>query len=192
MIRKIRHIMLLAIAFVGMGCRIFWINARYPNPAEQIYGLGDCARIGSYGVTFLDWSWSDGEILHRLCPGFTLLLDEEGEEYPVSRERIGLAAFMITKERAGEDALDLTGLAFESGAWGNQFDMELMYLLNPQLDTLHLQLKEGESMEILLPMAMVDGQFTQGQWERIDQRTFYVVLDYYPQKMCFQLRMNSP
>lgn len=202
-IKRIIGIMLSAIAFAGICCRLCWINARYPDPGEQTCGLGDSVQVGDYTVTFQDWHWSDGEILHALCPGFCLLLDEEGEEYPVSRERIGLVTLTITKagrDQAGTDqagagqamtddaavALNLTGMAFESGAWGNQFDMELMYLLNPRLESLRPQLEEGESVEIILPMAMTDQQFTREQWERIDRRVFYVVLDYYPAKIRFR------
>lgn len=211
MTRKIMRtlgIMLSAIAFAAIGCRLYWINARYPGPIEQTWGLGDSVQVGDYTITFQDWRWSDGEILQSLCPGFCFLLDEEGEEYPVSRERIGLVTLSITKagrDQAGTDQartdqaganqamtddaakmLDLTGMAFESGAWGNQFDMELMYLLNPRLESLRPQLEEGESVEIILPMAMTDQQFTREQWERIDRRVFYVVLDYYPAKIRFR------
>ena len=42
-------------------------------------------------------------------------------------------------------------------------------------------------MEIILPMTMTDQQFTREQWERIDRRVFYVVLDYYPVKTRFEL-----
>ena len=185
MMRKIMSIMLLTIALAGIGCRLYWLNARYPGPEEQTYGLGESVRLGSYTVTFSGWSWSDGEILHELCPGFRLLPDENGQEYPISRERIGLAALTIEKTGTDDGTLDLTSMAFESGAWGNQFDMELMYLLNPQLGTLRLQMEEGESMEILLPMTMTDQQVIREQWKRIDDRTFYVVLDHYPQKTRF-------
>lgn len=97
MMRKIMSIMLLTIALAGIGCRLYWLNARYPGPEEQTYGLGESVRLGSYTVTFSGWSWSDGEILHELCPGFRLLPDENGQEYPISRERIGLAALTIEK-----------------------------------------------------------------------------------------------
>ena len=186
MIRKIIGILLLALAFAGIGCRLCWLGSRYPSPREQTCEPGDCVQLGSYAVAFTDWRWSDGAILHELCPGFRFLPGEDGKEYPVSRERIGLAVLTIAKVGEEDDMLDLTGIAFESGGWGNQFDMELMYLLNPHLESLRLQLEKGESMEILLPMAMTDQQFTQEQWERIDSRTFYVVLDYYPQKTRFR------
>ena len=198
-ILRIIGIMLSATAFAGIGGRLYWINARYPGPIEQTCGLGDSVQVGDYTVTFQDWRWSDGEILHALCPGFCLLLDEEGEEYPVSRERIGLITLTITKagtDQTGADQAmtddaaqmpDLTGMAFESGAWGNQFDMELMYLLNPRLESLRPRLEEGEGVEIILPMTMTDQQFTREQWERIDRRAFYLVLDYYLVKTRFEL-----
>lgn len=188
MIWKRLNILLLTLVLAGFGCRIWLLNTKYPSPKEQTREPGDCVRLEGYAVTFTDWRWSDGEILHELCPGFHLLTDEEGNEYPVSQERIGLALLTIEKVGAEDDELDLTSIAFESGSWGNQFDMELMYLLNPQLESLRPQLEEGERMEILLPMALTDQQFTQDQWKGIDSRTFYVVLEHYPHKTRFRCK----
>lgn len=103
-------------------------------------------------------------------------------------ERVGLITLRIEKMKEDGSILDLTGIAFESGAWGNQFDMELMYLLNPQLEGLRLRMEKGECREIIFPMTMVDRQFTESGWKRIDERDFYLVLEYYPKKIQFQCR----
>lgn len=115
-------------------------------------------------------------------------MDEDGEEYPADRERVGVFTLRIEKTREDDSILDLTAVAFESGAWGNQFYMELMYLLNPQLEGPRLQMEEGECREIRFPMTMLDLQFGEGAWERIDQRDFYMVLEYYPEKLRFRCR----
>lgn len=182
---KLRVIFILLI-IGGIGCRILWVNLRWPVPQMWTGEQGDSLMVGNYRITFSDWSWSDGTLLQKLCPGLCLIADEGGEEYPVHRERVGLITLRLEKMQADESILDLTGIAFESGAWGNGYDMELMYLLNPQLEGLHLRMEEGECREIIFPMTMSDLQFGERAWERIDERDFYMVLEYYPRKLRFR------
>ena len=183
--KKIMFALFLLISCVA-GYRIYRINSRYPSPEVWTGVLHDSVHAGNYTITFSDWQWGDGTLLQELCPEFRLISDEDGNEYPAERERVGLVTLSITKNAQDDTFLDLTSIAFESGAWGNQFDMELMYLLNPQLERLRLQLEEGESREIILPMTMLDTQFAEKDWEQIDERPFYVVLEYYPEKVRFR------
>lgn len=176
----------------GIGCQIYRINIRYPGPEVWTGGLQDSVREGNYTFAFTGWQWGDGSLLHELCPGFVLLMDEDGKEYPARQERVGLITLTITKHEDDDSILDLTAIAFESGAWGNQFDMELMYLLNPELKGLRLQMEKGECREIVFPMTMLDQQFREEAWSHIDDRSFYIVLDYYPQKLQFCCGDDKP
>lgn len=183
--KKIMFALFLLISCMA-GYRIYWINARYPSPEVWTGELHDSVQAGNYTITFSGWQWGDGTLLQELCLDFRLILDEDGNEYPAERERVGLVTLSVTKNAQDDTFLDLTSIAFESGAWGNQFDMELMYLLNPQLERLRLQMEEGESREIIFPMTMLDTQFAEKDWERIDEKPFYVVLEYYPEKVQFR------
>ena len=176
---------LLLLLSCGIGYRIYWINTRYPSPEVYSGRLQDSFQAGNYTITFSDWQWGDGTLLQELCPGFCFVRDENGNPYPYERERVGLATLSIRKNTEDDSILDLTDIAFESGAWGNQFDMELMYLLNPQLERLGLQMKAGECREIIFPITMLDQQFPEREWARIDERQFYIVLQYYPEKLQF-------
>lgn len=188
--KKISLILLLLIS-CGAGCRIVWMNYRYSSPEVWTGRMHDSLQVGNYVITFSDWQWGDGSLLQELCPGFCLItVEDETEkgtfrEYPADRERVGLVTLRIEKTEEDESILDLTGIAFESGAWGNQFDMELMHLLNPQLEGLRIQMEKGEYREIIFPMTMLDLQFGERAWEGIDRRDFYMVLEYYPWKLQF-------
>ena len=185
--KKIVLILLLLISCV-VGYRIFQVNLRYPSPKIWTGGLQDTILAGNYRITFSNWQWADGALLQELCPGYCMFVDENGMGYPTERERVGLITLRVEKQKEDGSILDLTDMAFESGAWGNQFDMELMYLLNPQLEGLSLQMEEGECRDIIFPMIMSDLQFAQSAWERIDEREFYMVLAYYPMKLRFRCR----
>lgn len=187
-------LLLVLLVSCGIGCRIFRVNLRYPSPEIWTGGPDDSIQVGNYTITFADWQWSDGTLLQELCPGYCLLMVEDGteegtfREYPADRERVGLITLRIEKRQEDGSILDLTGIAFESGAWGNQFDMELMYLLNPQLEGLRIQMEKGECREIIFPLTMLDLQFGENAWEQIDEREFYMVLEYYPKKLQFRCR----
>lgn len=152
----------------GIGYRLFWINSCYPSPQTQTYGLHESFRIGGYTILFSDWKWADGD------------------ENPVSGERTVIAELTFSKRTADESAVDLTCISFESGAWGSQFDAELMFELNPDLESLLLEMDGGESRKILFPVTMIDQQFTAQLWNRVDERIFYIVLQYYPEKLRFE------
>ena len=118
------------------------------------------------------------------------LIGNGGDGSP--QERTGIAELTVTKTTADETALDLTNISFESGAWGSQFDAQFMFELNPNLESLLLQMNEDDSEAIRFPITMIDQQFTAERWKRIDGRVFYVVLQYYPEKLQFKCPVSNP
>lgn len=178
--RKIVIAMTLFIVMCAL-VRYISLNKEYPSPQIKTYSLGETVNLGNYSFTLKEWKWQDGEIVHELLPGYSLI-NLNGKEYPVEKERVGLATVVVEKNKEDDTYLDLTNIAFESGAWGNQWDQEFMFGINKELDSLLLDMKEGECREIIFPIAMADFHFTKRDWEKIDTRDFYVVLGYYPVK----------
>lgn len=179
--RKTAAVAVLLIIAVCAGVRYVSLNQRYPNPQVKTYALGETVRLGNYAFTLKEWKWQDGEILHELVPGYTLF-QTEGEEYPVKKERVGLATVVVEKTEEDDTYLDLTNITFESGAWGNQWDQDLMFGINKGLDNLYWEMKKGECREIIFPITVADFYFKESDWEKIDKRDFYIVLGYYPVK----------
>lgn len=172
---------LLLIGFLFAMGRILYLNKKYPDPAVETYSKNSIIQLGNYEISLTDWQWSDGEIVHEIYPGYKLI-EMDGEEYPTEKERVGLAEITVTKTKDDNTKLDLTEITFESGAWGNQFDLELFMKLNPDLDGLVLEMEAGEVQKIVFPMTMLDIQFSKKSWSRIDEKQFYVVVQYYPVK----------
>lgn len=77
-------------------------------------------------------------------------------------------------------------MGFSSGAWGNQFDIELFYRLNPTLNDMVLDLEVGSIQQVTLPLTLNENHFSQEQWENIDDREFYINFQYYPEHIRFQ------
>lgn len=158
------------------------VNRKYPSPEIQTYGRGEVISIGSYEISLTDWKWGDGEIIHEVYPEY-VLIEIDGEEYPTDKERVGLAELTIQKVEEDDIVLDLTSVYFESDAWGNQFDLDLFLHLNPELNGPWLKLEEGQKAKVTLPITMQDYHFSSKSWKNIDDRLFYIVFQYYPEKI---------
>lgn len=118
-----------------------------------------------------------------MLPNFKLAyMDVDGK---TEDARVGLINFTITKNSDSEDRFDLANIGFSSGAWGNQFDMELFYMLNADLDSMVLDFPVGEQQQIVFPLTLLESQFTAAQWVEVDSREFYINLQYYPEHIRF-------
>lgn len=166
---------------VLMIIRCIYLNLQYPNPAIITTQNGNVLTIGNYDISLTGWTWGDGEIIHKVYPGYHLI-EIDGEESPTKQERVGLAEVTIHKVKNDSTTLDLSGVTFESEAWGNQFDFDLFMHLNPNLDNLILELSEDETVTVTFPITMLDIQFSEKSWKNIDNRQFYIVVQYYPEK----------
>ena len=175
-------IVISALLMLLLMARCIYVNLQYPSPKVRTYSKGEVMYFGNYEISLTGWRWGDGEIIHEIYPGY-ILIEKDGEEYPTNQQRVGLAEVTIKKVEDDNTFLDFTSMWFESGAWGNQFDMELFMHINPQLDGLGLKMKKGETATVTFPITMLDIQFSSGSWKNIDDREFYVVLQFYPEKI---------
>ncbi len=182
---KRRISIFLFISFCGLlfFCCTAWkaesIHDEYPDPQIHTCQLRETLPYKSYQITFSGWQWGDERLPGRECPGFRLA--DTGTDGRPEDIRVGLITLSITKVSAGRDILDLADIGFSSGAWGNQFDLELFYMLNPTWDSLSLDLETGSERRVVLPLTMLASQFTAAEWEKIDSRRFYVDIQYYPE-----------
>ena len=178
---KIINRAIVLILLLLAGTRYYAVNAQYPSPKVETYAKGETLELGNYRFTLKKWEWHNGEIYQELMPGY-VWLTENGKSYPSEKERVGIATVTIEKWKDDDTFLDLTNITFESKAWGNQWDHGFFMGINQELEGLRLEMKAGESRDILFPIAAGEIQFPQKEWDRIDQRDFYIVIDYYPVK----------
>lgn len=153
------------------------MRKRYPNPQIQTYRLGETLLYKGCEITFSDWQWGDGSLISEKLPEYRLSGTQSGQ----ADARVGLITLCVRREEEGAGALDLADVSFSSGAWGNQFDLELFYLLNPDLKTMTPDPESGEEQRVILPLTLHKSQFTEKEWETIDSRRFYINIRYYPQ-----------
>lgn len=172
------------LLFFCLSLRKAWaLHDRYPDPPIRTCRYGESIGLGSYRMTFSGWEWGDGSLVKEKFPDYILVYPRE--DGLAEDARVGLICFTVTKTSPGGDILDFTAMGFSSGAWGNQFDLELFYLLNPELNSPFLDLPDGGTQEVILPLILLESQFTEEQWEEIDSREFYVNIQYYPEHIRF-------
>lgn len=172
------------LAILGIA-RYKILNARYPDPTVHIAEAGEEISFDNYSFKLKDWKWSDGTIVDDILPGYELLVYSDGKEYPAEKEKIALATIEIGKNEEDDSYLDLRSIAFEMGAWHNQWDIELFEALNGD-DSLEINLNVGEKREIILPIIMYNFQFTEKEWENIEKNKVNIVLACYPSKYVLQ------
>lgn len=174
-------IILLSIGFTVHNAIV--LHGKYPDPQIQTFQYGETVQIGGYQITFSGWQWGLSDLLLEKCPGFVLVSTKA--DGITEDARIGLIELTITKTSAGGEALDLTDIAFSSGAWSNQFDAELYFLLNPEQNTMVMDMETGQVWQVILPITMLESQFPEAQWEHINSRKLFIDLQYYPQHIRF-------
>lgn len=181
-------VILLLLAVLGLLiARFVYMNQKYPSPEVVTLEKNEVLTLGNYEITVSGFNWGNGELLHQAAPNEIYLYQYDGSEYPLDQIRTGFIKLSIKKLADDNTRLDTTCLYFESGAWGNQFDMDLYFHLNPDATSLYVEMKKGETKEIVLPMLMTKDQFRASTWESIDTRDFYLVMQYYPTKYQFRL-----
>lgn len=187
--RKYRII--LAVMFCALLAayifRVIQLNETYPNPEIISAETGNELVTGNYVWKLEQIQWQDGSFLKEKFPGYVVAYNEDGSVYPSEKERVVLIHISVTKNSQDDTWLDLTEIAFESGSWHNQCDMELFEKLNPQIPGMRVQMEAGSSQEIIFPVLLLEDQFTKGQWRKVEEREMAIdtVLGCYPIKYIF-------
>ncbi len=179
--RRISVFMFVCLCGLMFFCSAFWraltLHKEYPDPKMQTCQMGETLRHDNYEITFSGWQWGDGSLISGEFPDFVPAGDQGGPE----DVRVGLITLTIRKSSECTESFDLANISFSSGSWGNQFDLELFYMLNPTWNSLTLDLKDGEEQSAVLPITMLRTQFSTKEWEMIDSREIYINVWYYPE-----------
>ena len=77
--------------------RIYQVNEQYPQTQTETVKIGEILRLDDYDVILLSWEWQDSSILKEIAPGYSVMTDENGNDYPEEKERVVFAKLRITK-----------------------------------------------------------------------------------------------
>ena len=179
-----RKILACVVLFFGLAVcvRIYQINVlQYPQPQTEVVGKNEVLRLDDFDVTLVAWEWKDSGILKEIAPGYSIMMDENGEDYPEEKMKVAFATLKITKTTDHDAVFSLEKAALESEGWKNQWDAILYETLNGA-DGMNIHLDVGESRNIVIPVDVYDFQFHKKDWEDVTKSQFSIVFQNYPVK----------
>ena len=155
-------VVFLSVIFISNYRRI---NQMYPNPELLKSGSGEPEELDGYEFTLTDFQMTDGEEMKSI-----------------------LASVHIKRIAEGEGTINMTAVAGECGGWNNGIDPELYQVWNPGKSIHQLKFLQNQEEDIVIPISMHKAQFKKRDWERIDEKTFSIVLGLYPKKVILEGR----
>lgn len=175
---KIR--MVLAVCLIGVigvwGLLVFRINRQIPAPEE---------------ITYPAEEWVDmGNGLELKTQGVRFMQDQEIREFPGIYEEALLPYEMkliwltVSFRNPGTESipLDLLDVAMESAGWSNITDPDF-YMRMKEKTSIMIELEPDEEVQCELPFLFVRANFRDVEWEKIEQKEYFVILKLYPQKI---------
>lgn len=179
---KRKNILFLLCFFLLLSFMIFriWhINKTYPEPNVETYLQGETLKTQSFEITLDNWKFYSQTESEQILKN-----NHISDAVPNAQKKIFCTKLSIKNIENKVNFIDITNFAFESLAWHNQWDMELFYALN-DITTMTIELEPGEICNVTLPIILYDFQFKTHIWDGINQRTFYLVISFYPVKRVF-------
>lgn len=159
--------------------RIWCINRTYPEPNVKKYTQGETVKTKGFEITLDNWKFYSQTESEQILKN-----NHIDDTIPNAQKKMFCTQLSIKNIENGVNFIDITDFSFESLAWHNQWDMELFYVLN-DITTMTIELEPGEICNITLPIILYDFQFKPHIWDDINQRTFYLVISFYPVKRVF-------
>lgn len=92
------------------------------------------------------------------------------------------ATVQIRNTSTEEREVDLLDLGAESEGWCNIPDVQFYSELERTTGTLRIHLKPDESVSYRLPYLFLKANFRDKEWEKIENKKYYLTLTLYPEK----------
>lgn len=175
MIRIVMGFVLFAV--IGMlGYRIVKINMDYPQAEIVVKEINEKGTVGDH----IQFSVSSAEWMNR-----AQMLEKYGDvlEFSDKFDYLGVVVHVTLKNTGKKkENVELYQWYLESGTYYcNGLDMEMFFEDNEEAD-LNFTLKKGEEKSILLPFSISSVSFSEKEWEKLKEDTFYIVSERYPVK----------
>ncbi len=184
--RKTYILILLCVLLSVIVAKIYLLNKKYPNPIEEPYIIGETITDEIFSVTLNRMEIIDGNELAKRCPEEIVGYHSDGTPYQGNEIRVLLAEISVEKLKNVTDTFDFSVFMCESNAFGNGVNPSIFMKLNPGVSIQREQINYKEARKVTLPFTMIQEQFRyKKQWERIEEREFFVVYSLYPVKKMF-------
>lgn len=179
MIAKRILISLLVMAVIA-GCtiRIVTLNKQFPNPEIRQYGLNDSFVWEELEITAKGYRLLTVPEIQQYIEGFDVsYVDKQGND---KDERMLVAELQVSNPTDREKHFSTYLCSLRSGAYFQAFDPR--YYSNFNAGASSADIGPGETVTVYLPFHIYSIHFSENAWEKLDTRTFEIVLSIYPVK----------
>lgn len=176
------------LLIIVAGWRIATLNMKYPNPQIITYGLSEPIKGGGIEITVTGKELVSMACIRDRIPNIQdNVLDEKGDILSDSRKKILLVNLEVKNLTDADQEISLTQFMAQTQVWSNGMDLYTYLSLN-NLQAAGIQLKAQEKRNITMPFYMYDFQFKKGEFDKIENRKFTLVLSTYPIKNVVNLQ----
>lgn len=168
---------LLILLILGI-VQCYKVNKKYPSPTvisvdiAQELSLNNNLKIYAteFGIKDID----------DLLPEHSIQFDYS------ANSKIAVVKLNVRNASVNHESFDLTSPVLTTNGWKNGLFLDLFTKLNPDYYSV---LNPNESIEIIVPYAMLDYQFEKSIWEKLTEQQFRIVFQVYPESKYINLNV---
>lgn len=168
---------LLIIILIGCLIRYNNLNEQYQPPTYENYKQNQVVSYNSFAIKASEFEVMNEEDIQDLGPVYEDVTTIDG-----SSIKSIVTEVRIKNPSSQQMKLEVYPFVIESGGYSNGIDADLFHVLNKDEATMIPVLDAGEEITLQLPFTMIESQFTDKDWDNIENREFNLVLSLYPVK----------
>lgn len=177
-VKRILICLVILAVIAGCAIRIVTLNQMFPNPEVRQHGLQESFDWEDLEITAKGYRLLTVPEIQQYIEGFDVsYVDQQGND---KDERILLAELQVKNMTNREKHFSTYLCSLRSGAYFQAFDPK--YYSNFNAGASSADIGPGETVTIYLPFHMFSIHFSESAWEKMDTRTFEIVLSMYPVK----------
>lgn len=175
---------IMGIAFVGIllaiwGTQVYRMNQKIPQvqtevtEAREWFQWKENVKLRTEGARFME----NDEIrnLYRLD-------EDETEPFPGMILKLMWVTVSFKNDSSESADIDILDIGASTSGWSNIPDYDFYYKIGNPERPHHFELKPQEEVRMDLPYLFVKPNFRNGQWEKIEEKDYFLVTSLYPTK----------
>lgn len=174
----------MGIAFVVIllaiwGTQVYRMNQKIPQvqtevtEAREWFQWKENVKLRTEGAWFME----NDEIrnLYRLD-------EDETEPFPGMILKLMWVTVSFKNDSSESADIDILDIGASTSGWSNIPDYDFYYKIGNPERPHHFELKPQEEVRMDLPYLFVKPNFRNGQWEKIEEKDYFLVTSLYPTK----------
>lgn len=182
---KIMGIAFVVILLAIWGIQVYRMNQKIPQvqtevtEAREWFQWKQNVKLRTEGARFME----NDEIrnLYRLD-------EDETEPFPGMILKLMWVTVSFKNDSSESADIDILDIGASTSGWSNIPDYDFYYKIGNPERPHHFELKPQEEVRMDLPYLFVKPNFRNGQWEKIEEKEYFLVTSLYPMKHVLKIQ----